>query len=128
MPNRICSPAICFIIVLAMTIGVLRSFGYSASHDPIALAAAANERHSGAAAQIEDRRHTHDDGVADEQIPGHFHGHDAADHSHETASTPADFAPTVPQFERGWLNYSPTFIDPGTAFPLERPPRPFLAV
>ncbi|MER9557836.1 hypothetical protein [Mesorhizobium sp. M0323] len=110
---------------MAMMLGMLRPFGYSASHDPIALAAAAVELHTGLAGQIED--HGHDDGVADEQSPGHFHGHNAADHSHETASTPADFAPTVPQVERSWLNYPPIFVDPGTTFRLERPPRPFLA-
>ncbi|MES0037786.1 hypothetical protein NKJ74_21400 [Mesorhizobium sp. M0046] len=126
MPNRITSAALCLVIALAMMFGVLRPFGYSASHDPIALAAVV-ERHGGAAAQIENHGHAHDDGVADEQIPGHFHGHNAADHSHETASTPADFAPTVPQVERGWLNYPPTFIDPGTTFRLERPPRPIFA-
>ncbi|MER9389628.1 hypothetical protein [Mesorhizobium sp. M0435] len=127
MSNRIRSTVFCLVIALAMMFGVLRPFGYSTSHDPIALAAAAVERHGRAEAQTEDRRHTHDDGVDDEQVPGHFHGHDAADHSHETASTPADFAPTVPQLERGWLNYPPTFVDPGTTFRLERPPRPFLA-
>ncbi|MER9056788.1 hypothetical protein [Mesorhizobium sp. M0228] len=127
MPNRISSPVLCLVIALAMMFGVLRPFGYSASHDPIALAAAAAERHAGAAAQIEDHGHAHDDGVADEQSPGHFHGHNAADHSHETASTPADFAPTVPQIERGWLKYQPTFVDPDTTFRLDRPPRPFLA-
>ncbi|WP_292854924.1 hypothetical protein [Mesorhizobium sp.] len=104
-----------------------RPLGYSASHDPIAIAASAIERQAEVAAQIENHGHAHEDGVADEQSLGHFHGHNAADHSHETASTPVGFAPTVPQVERGWLNYSPTFIDPGATFRLERPPRPFLA-
>ncbi|MER9850302.1 hypothetical protein NKJ55_23805 [Mesorhizobium sp. M0106] len=125
MPNRIHSTAFCLVIVLAMMFGVLRPFGYSTSHDPIAVAAV--ERHGGAAAQIEDHGHPHDDWVSGEQSSDHFHGHNAADHSHETASRPSDFAPTVPQVERSWLNSSPTFIDPGTVFPLERPPRPFLA-
>ncbi|MER9876372.1 hypothetical protein [Mesorhizobium sp. M0195] len=118
MPNRIHSTAFCLVIALAVMFGMLRPFGYSASHDPIALAAAA---------QIKDHGHAHDDGVSGEQSSDHFHGHNAADHSHETASTPADFAPTIPQLERGWLNYPPTFVDPDTTFRLERPPRPFLA-
>ncbi|MER9791615.1 hypothetical protein [Mesorhizobium sp. M0213] len=126
MPNRIHSTVFCLVIALAMMFGVLRPFGYSTSHDPIALATAV-ERHGGAGAQIEDHGHAHDDGVSGEQSSEHFHGHNAADHSHETASTPADFAPTVPQVERGWLNYPLTFVDPDTTFRLERPPRPFLA-
>ncbi|MER9210462.1 hypothetical protein NKI54_00070 [Mesorhizobium sp. M0663] len=126
MPNRIHSTVFCLVIALAMMFGVLRPFGYSTSHDPIAIATAV-ERHGGAAAQIEDHGHAHDDGVSDEQSLGHFHGHNAADHSHETASTPSDFAPTVPQLERGWLNYPLTFVDPDTTFRLERPPRPILA-
>ncbi|MER8755714.1 hypothetical protein NKH69_08520 [Mesorhizobium sp. M0976] len=127
MPNRIHSSVFCLVIALAMTFGMLRPVGYSASHDPVALAAATIERQVEAAAQIENHDHANDDGVADEQSAGHFHGHNAADHSHETASTPADFAPTVPQIERGWLKYQPTFVDPDTTFRLDRPPRPFLA-
>ena len=66
--------------------------GHSASHDPLALAAAEVERHAELAAEIAAHGHSHDDGDWDEQAPGHSHGHNAGDHLHDKAGVPPVFA------------------------------------
>lgn len=75
---------------------LLSSIGTSASHNPIALAAAESARHGALNALVEDHDHVRDDGVDDEQNSGHFHGHNPADHAHETGSTLLDFGPIIP--------------------------------
>lgn len=125
MPNWVHSAAFRFAIALAMTLGMLLSqIGSSASHNPIALAAAEAARHAELAAQVDNHGHSHDDGEVDEQSPFHSHGHNPADHSHETASMLPYLAPIVPPFGRRWLAYQPSFADLGTGLQLERPPRP----
>lgn len=125
MPTWVHSAAFRLVIAFAMALGMLLSpVGSSASHNPIALAAAEAARHAELAAQIEAHGHSHDDGEADEQSPVHSHGHNPADHTHETASTLPDFAQPVPPIGRRWLAHPPSAADLETRFRLERPPRP----
>ncbi|OYX67809.1 MAG: hypothetical protein B7Y95_22130 [Rhizobiales bacterium 32-66-11] len=127
MSNRVHSIAFRLVIAFAMTIGMLLSpMGSSASHNPVALAAAEAIRHAELVAQVEAHGHTHDDGEANEQSPGHSHGHNPADHSHETASTLPGFAQPVPPIGRRWLAQPPSVADLEACFRLERPPRPIL--
>ena len=125
MPNWVHSTVFRLVIAIAMTLGMLLSpIGSSASHNPIALAAAEAARHAELVAQIENLGHSHDDGENDEQNSGHSHGHNLADHSHETASTLPFSALIFPPFSRRGFPYPPSFADMETGFRLERPPRP----
>lgn len=77
---------------LVLAFGILAApAGHSASHDPLALAAAEAERHAELAAEIAEHGHAHDDGDADEQAPGHSHGHNSGDHLHDKAGVPPVF-------------------------------------
>ena len=125
MSNWVNSTAFRLVIAFAMTLGMLSSpIGSSASHNPIALAAAEAARHAELTAQVEAHGHSHDDGEVDEQSPGHSHGHNPADHTHETASTLPEFAHPSPPIGRSWLAWPPAFADLETRFRVERPPRP----
>ncbi|MER8977845.1 hypothetical protein [Mesorhizobium sp. M0870] len=127
MPNWIHSAAFRLIVAFAMALGMLLSpMGGSVSHDPIALAAAEADRHAELAGQIEAHGHVHDDGATEEQGSGHSHGHNPADHSHETASTLPDFSPAVPAAGRTWVIYPPSLSDLEASSRLDRPPRPIL--
>lgn len=124
MPIWVYSASFRLVVAFAMALGVLLSpMGSSASHNPTALAAAEAARHAELAAQIEKHGHSHDDGEADEQTFGHTHGHNPADHTHETASTLPGFAQPSPPIGRSWLVYPPSFDDLEIRFRLERPPR-----
>ncbi|ESZ11274.1 hypothetical protein X737_29870 [Mesorhizobium sp. L48C026A00] len=107
---------------------LLRPFGYSASHDPVARAAVAIERQVAQTGPTEDHGYAHDhEGAADERGSGSLHGHNAADHSHDTASALVPLVPIVPPVGKDWLIYPPCFADLEATFRLDRPPRPFLA-
>jgi hypothetical protein len=114
--------------VLAVALAVLSApSGRSASHDPLALAAAEAERHAELVAEIAAHGHAHDDGDADEQSPGHAHGHDASDHLHDKAGAPPAFCaragPTVHVVELS----AAASIGRAASMPgLKRPPRPIL--
>ncbi|WP_095081633.1 hypothetical protein [Mesorhizobium sophorae] len=128
MPNWVHSAAFRLVVAFAMTLGMLLSpAGSSVSHDPIALVAAEAARHAKLAGQIETHGHVHDDGATEDQGPGHSHGHNPADHSHETANTLLDFAPAVPATGRNWVICPPSFPEPEASSRLDRPPRPILA-
>ena len=105
---------------------VLSPIGGSTSHNPIALVSAETSRHAELAAQVEENGHADGDGVADEQSPGHDHGHNQADHTHETASAAPDFAQPVNPIDRMWHAHPPSFVDLDIGFRLERPPRPIV--
>lgn len=115
-------------IAAVMTLGMLLSaMGGAISHNPAALAANQAARHAELAVQLADHGHVHDDGMDDEQSPGHLHGHNPADHSHETPNTLADLKAPAPPIGRAWHPHPPVFVDPDATFPFERPPRPTFA-
>ncbi|MDO8423302.1 MAG: hypothetical protein Q7S99_14190 [Parvibaculum sp.] len=124
MSNWFHSIAFCLVIAFAMTLGTLSStIAISASHNPITLAAAQAARHAELAVQVEAHGHDHDDGIEDEQNPGHTHGHNQADHTHETASALPTLAQPVRPIGQSWLVPASVFADLDTRFRLERPPR-----
>ncbi|MER9048008.1 hypothetical protein NKH89_12130 [Mesorhizobium sp. M0923] len=129
MQNRAHSKGFCLVVAFAMMLGtLLRPFGYSASHDPVARAAVAIERQVAQTGPTEDHGYAHDhEGAADERGSGSLHGHNAADHSHDTASALVPLVPIVPPVGKDWLIYPPCFADLEATFRLDRPPRPFLA-
>ncbi|NNE23896.1 MAG: hypothetical protein HKN11_14940 [Rhizobiales bacterium] len=108
-------------LVLSMT---LASYGAMLSHLPGHLEAMEQIRHAELTLEITEHGHSHDDSEFEEQHVGHVHGHNAADHSHET--------PHVPPLTSLFWNISPdTHLvyatlrpDLNVRDPLERPPRP----
>jgi len=89
MKSRALTSGLRIIIAIAVVLGIsLPPAGKSPSHDPASAAMAEAIRHAELAAQIEAHGHAHDDGVSEEQNPGHSHGHNPGDHSHETPNMP----------------------------------------
>lgn len=93
------------------------------SHNPAVLVAAESERHAEIERQLAEHGHSHEDGVGDESQPGHVHGHDPADHSHDTAGQAAPLAAIAPPAWRVSLVATGLVTPAGMNFHLERPPR-----
>lgn len=115
--------------VIAVALAMLSApAGRSASHDPLALAAAEAERHAQLTAEIAAHGHVHDDGDLDERSPGHAHGHDSADHLHDKAGAPPAFhAQASPATQDVTLTDAAQFGREAPASGLKRPPRPLFA-
>lgn len=128
MSNQAYSVVLRLVITIVMAFGLLVSpVSISLSHNPIAMAAAEAARHAELAMQIADHGHSHDDGEAAEQSPGHSHGHNAADHSHDMPSTPPGVAPMMQRAARSWQAMLPHLADPNIKMPLDRPPKPIFS-
>ena len=107
MSNRVSSAVLCLVVALAMAFGPLLPHPtHSTSHDMAALAAPEQEE--------------------DERVAGHSPGHNPADHSHETPTTPPGIAAAVPPLLRTWLPMPPQTAHLGASYRLERPPRPIV--
>ena len=127
MSNRINRSVLYLVLAVAMAFGSLLPHAtHSPSHDSVALPAAEAERHAQLEAEIADRGHSHDDGKDHQQVAGHSHGHNPADHSHETPTTPPGSAPVVPALVRMWVPLPPHTAHFGASYRLERPPRPMV--
>ncbi|OYW59000.1 MAG: hypothetical protein B7Z40_22260 [Bosea sp. 12-68-7] len=116
------------VIALAMVLGVLLSTAHmAAGHNAYATAQAEALRHAELAATVAEHGHAHDEGDPSEQLPGHVHGHNAADHLHETADRLIVTALAAPGFARTGAAHDAVMADPGHPDGLERPPRAFVA-
>lgn len=116
------------VIALAMALGMVLSAAHmAAGHNVYASAQAEVLRHAELAATIAEHGHAHDEGEPSEQLPGHVHGHNAADHLHETADRLSVIGLATPGFARTGMAHDPVMADPGHPDGLERPPRPFVA-
>lgn len=112
------------IIAIAVMLGIaLPPAGQSPSHDPASAAVAEAVRHAELAAQIEAHGHAHDDGVGEEQKPGHSHGHNPGDHSHETPNVPPGGMIIACSVVRDWTATRASVQLPGEQSRLDRPPR-----
>lgn len=93
-------------------------------HDALALSTAEIARHSALAMQdTAEHGHTHEEGESQEQAPGHLHGHDPVDHSHQFAffvSGDGDWGLPAPQ---RWALFVGDPPDPAFAFSIDRPPK-----
>lgn len=113
-----------FAIALAVALSMLAlALGGGSSHDPLAQAA----RHVQLDAGLADHGHghVHDQGADDEKQPGHVHGHNPLDHTHDTYSLPFSTLLTWAPAEREW---QPAPGKSGASAPparLERPPKPY---
>ena len=125
MSNLMRSTFIRLALVFGVMFGMIMSpKGLLLSHDANFLAIAEAVRHAELAPQHEEIGHVHDDGDADEQAPGHSHGHNPGDHTHDTAGSIPHFALAMPDVERIWEACPHFFVYFSTIFPLDRPPRP----
>jgi len=111
-----------------MALGAVASTVRTAlSHNPAVLLVIEAERHKLLSQEIADHGHSHDDGWSDEQAPGHSHGHDPADHSHETPSILPRLATIAPPVWAAWIAAPPQMRPSGQIYPFERPPKHRLA-
>ena len=117
----------CACILMACLAGVLPlAVGHSAA-DVVAQAMSQETRHdmliTGSEDHAHDHGHGHADSDSDERLPGHFHGHNPLDHSHETPSVFAVLGLSGPVIFPVW-NAAPVFAAiHGPPHPIERPPR-----
>lgn len=124
MSRRSLRAGFCLVIALAMALGVLLSTVHlAAGHNAVATAQAEAVRHAELAATIAEHGHAHDEGEPAERLPGHVHGHNAADHLHETADRLTVATLVTPGFARTGVAHDPVTADPGHPDGLERPPR-----
>lgn len=124
MSRRSTRAGFSLVIAFAMALGVLLSSAHMATgHNLYAAAQAEAVRHAELAATIAEHGYAHDEGEPSEQIPGHVHGHNAADHLHETADTLSIVVLVTPGFARTTVPHDPVTADPGHPDGLERPPR-----
>jgi hypothetical protein len=114
-------------VALAMAFGsLLPHASHSPPHDPKAFSAAEADRHAQLEAEIAEHGHSHDDGEEHERTADYPHGHNPADHSHETPTTPPGSAPFLPAMTRSWMPMPPHAADLGASYRLERPPIPIV--
>lgn len=96
----------------------------ASAHDPLTLSAAEAARHAVLMAQdVAEHGHSHDDGAAQEQSPGHLHGHDPADHSHQAAFFAGTSSDWVLPASQRWPSQMADLPEPAAGFGIERPPR-----
>lgn len=124
MPHRSVRAWFClataFLAVLAMLLSVVH---VQSGHSAYAMAQTETQRHVELAAAIAEHGHAHDEGEPDERLPGHVHGHNTADHLHETASLVDTHQLGAPRFVRALIRHEQQDADPGLPDGLERPPR-----
>lgn len=116
------------VVALAVTVGMLLSAVHvTTSHNPVLLAQAEAERHAELAMEIAEHGHSHFDGDDAEQLPGHLHGHNSADHIHDAANVVPVHAMRLPSPVRVTLPSIHESAWPGLRHGLDRLPRPVIA-
>ena len=119
------------VTTLVMMLGMLPfSLSTFPSHAPFAFKQAEALRHAvlGGPTALGDHDHSHDDGAPEERLPGHLHGHNPADHSHETAVPVTSFAAPRQADVQVWRPDYLALARSSPSFGIERPPRPIGAV
>lgn len=112
------------VVALAVTVGMLLSAIHVATgHNPAVLAKAEAERHAQLAIEAAEHGHSHFDGDEAEQLPGHVHGHNSADHVHDTANILPVQMLRLPVPARAALPSYHQAAEPGLRHGLDRPPR-----
>ena len=125
MSLRVSRAVLSLAITIAMAFGSLLPHALP-PHDPKAFSAAEADQHAQLEAEIAEHGHSHDDGEEHERAADYSHGHNPADHSHETPTTPPGSAPVLPAMIRAWAPMPPHAADLGASYRLERPPRPIV--
>ena len=109
-------------LVIARAV-LLANVAMLSAHMPNRLSQAEHERHQQLQIEIAEHGHSHDDGFEDERHPGHHHGHDAADHSHDIPNVLAIAAIPQRAIIRSWQAGFYQLAIPNDANRLKRPPR-----
>lgn len=124
MRNWIYSAVLRFVIAVAVGVGMaLLPVGNPASVAVMDMMEAETACHAERQLELSDHGHAHDAEMDDEQKVGHLHGHDPADHSHETPHTLTPLKSGAPAIGRDWFAHASAITDPGMVFRLDRPPR-----
>jgi hypothetical protein len=114
-----------FALTLAMIVSAVSG---SISHMPSKVNDIEHARQAELAPQIDDHGHSHDDGDQEEGDVKHAHGHNPADHSHETQYLGFYVFSPRRGLLRSSVNYISAFTYLGAIHRLERPPKPILLV
>ena len=93
-----------------------------ARHAPSATLAAEAERHAELKQQSAAHGHIHDDGDDGERVRGHVHGHNPADHSHDTPIGVAQSGVDIPLVQQGWPPQAGPILSGRNSDPMDRPP------
>lgn len=120
--RRSSTPRIMLSLVIAVAV-LLANLAMLSAHMPNRLSEAEQQRHQQLQIEIAEHGHSHDDGFEDERHPGHHHGHDAADHSHDIPNVLATAAMPVREIVRSWQAGYCQLAIPNDANRLKRPPR-----
>ncbi|MDA0651960.1 MAG: hypothetical protein O3C49_01620 [Proteobacteria bacterium] len=99
------------------------SWGVAHAHDGVTMAQAEEARHGMLAPSSEGPGHSHDDGEPDERVPGHFHGHNAFDHSHEAPGVISGFNAVSPVAFPQWKAGHGFPTRAGPPYQIDRPPK-----
>jgi hypothetical protein len=102
---------------------VALAWGIGHAHSGAAVAQAEQISHGMLAASSQKHGHTHEDGEPAEQVPGHLHGHNALDHSHEAPSIISGANVTAPILFQAWNPNSGVSAQARPPDPIERPPK-----
>lgn len=113
-----------FIAVL-LTVAQAGAVALGVGHAHVRCTAAAVEesRHAELAPTAGDHGHTHDDGEDDERIPGHVHGKNVVDHTHETPSVVFAFGVPAPAPYRSWTPGAERTAQARPPDTIDRPPK-----
>jgi hypothetical protein len=112
--------AIAMIVAVAMTLAPPINI---VAHGTVDSTQTEQARHAALTQTDADHGHSHDDGDAQERLPGHFHGHNSADHSHDTGHAVLIRTPEQVATPGTWHSAEPIRPVPDQRFRLDRPPR-----
>ena len=128
MPHRSIRILLCLAIAIAVVAGTLLSIAHAPmGHNAYVAAQAEALRHSQLAVAMADHGHAHEEGDPGERMPGHVHGHNSADHIHETANLVGGISLSAPQSARVEMPYELHLLVSGIIGALDRPPRSVVA-
>lgn len=124
MSNRVNRTVLYLVLAVAMAFGsLLPHASQSLSHEPVALTTAETERQGQLVSEMAEHGHRHNYRGEHDRAAGHAHGHNPADHSHETPTTPPGSAPALRALVPAWVPMPPQAAHLGAIYRLERPPR-----
>ena len=113
-------------VVMAITMAVMMILAPPmnvVAHSTIDTTQTEQVRHAALSQTNSDHGHSHDDGDTQERLPGHSHGHNAADHSHDTGNAVLIRVPEQGSVHGGWYRADRQIPVPDQMFRLDRPPR-----